>query len=80
MVSGEKMRWVKIQLDDMDHRFWSKVPFTRASHFGVTLFLTHPEAPGAFNGRPDPSINTPEVHFRTYLSGWIESDVHLESP
>ena len=26
---------------ELDRRFWSMFPFTRAPHFGVTLFLTH---------------------------------------
>ena len=32
--------WVKIKPPG-DHRFWSMLPLTRASLFGVTLFLTH---------------------------------------
>ena len=35
-----KWVWVKIK-PQKDHRFWSLFPFTRAGHFGVTLFLTH---------------------------------------
>ena len=32
--------WVKIK-PPRDRRFWSMFPLTRATHFGVSLFLTH---------------------------------------
>ena len=37
--------WVKIEPLG-DRGFWSMFPFTKATHFGVTLFLTHSQDNG----------------------------------
>ena len=57
--------WVKIKPTG-DRRFWSVVPLSRASHFGVTLFLTHGHKEYHF------SDLSPELH-----AGLLEGDQSL---
>ena len=71
-LKGPSWVWLsKLNHSDLDHRFWYMLPLARATHVGVTLFLTHSQIRRPLESRVEAQVDKVQMEpwLKLYMCG-----------